>query len=92
MSKFMKISNPVLLSEEYSCRQVLPKIGSSSNYLEKLYECRTFHLEKLYECRTFLKCSILKIVRFGWHRRFVFQYSRVSFSFSKLCSPIPNCM
>lgn len=81
MSKFMKISNPVLLSEEYSCRQVLPKIGSSSNYLEKLYECRTF-----------LKCSILKIVRFGWHRRFVFQYSRVSFSFSKLCSPIPNCM
>jgi len=63
MIKFMEISSPVLFSEEYSCRQILRKTGSSSNYLPKLCECRAF-----------LKCNILKIISFSWHRKFAFQY------------------
>lgn len=47
----MEISNPVLFSEEYSCRQILPKIGSFSIYLQNLYEYRTF-----------LNCNIFKIL------------------------------
>lgn len=41
-SNFVKISNPIKVNEDYFCRQILPKIGSSSNYLQKLCEGRTF--------------------------------------------------
>lgn len=42
MSNFVKIHNPIQVNEDYFCRQILPKIGSPSNYLQKLCEGRTF--------------------------------------------------